>query len=326
MPMQLIAPVAESAPDEAEVAWGIEAIGANASQWTGSGVTVAILDSGIDKAHPAFVDVGMTEQDFTGEGDGDSTGHGTHCAATILGRDVDGRRIGVARGVQRLLVAKVLRADGLGDTAWITRGIEWSVREGAQVISMSLGVDFTKFAEQLRREMPGVAATSRALAAYRGTVALFASLADYVRRQTEIASGALLVAAAGNASCRTGNPGYTVDVEPPAAADGVTSVGAVGRTPDGGFRVAGFSNTGPKLAAPGEEIVSAARGGGLISKSGTSMATPHVAGAAALWGQQLLESNGQIDPDQLRNRLLGHSRPVGDLQAADVGSGLVQCP
>ena len=86
------------------------------STWTGEGVTVAVLDTGIDSKHPAFAGVDIVEKDFTGTGNGDRQGHGTHCAGTIFGRDVDGKRIGVARGVKRALIGKVLGDEGGGDS------------------------------------------------------------------------------------------------------------------------------------------------------------------------------------------------------------------
>src|SRR5262249_4677245 len=74
--------------------------------------------------------------------DGDKQGHGTHCAGTIFGRAVDGKRIGVAPGVTKALIGKVLADDGGGNSDMIFAGIQWAVTEGAQVISMSLGFDF----------------------------------------------------------------------------------------------------------------------------------------------------------------------------------------
>jgi subtilisin family serine protease len=109
MPMRLIAPVSITAPGPAagDVSWGVEAVGAATSPFSGEGVVVAVLDSGIDASHAAFAGVTLGKRDFTGAAHlGDEHGHGTHCAATIFGRDVDGRRIGVARGVQRALTSR----------------------------------------------------------------------------------------------------------------------------------------------------------------------------------------------------------------------------
>nr|WP_229419583.1 S8 family serine peptidase [Pseudoduganella dura] len=111
----------DARPAGVETGWGITAVGADRSRFSGAGVTVAVLDTGIDAAHPAFSGVQLVQQDFSGDGDGDAFGHGTHCAGTILGRDVGGTRIGVARGVTRALIGKVLGNDGSGSTdmvAW----------------------------------------------------------------------------------------------------------------------------------------------------------------------------------------------------------------
>jgi subtilisin family serine protease len=117
MPLRLIQGL-DSRPDAIpKTSWGVEAVGAarpvkpGQHRMTGEGVTVAVLDTGIDKQHPAFQGVIIVPKNFTGEGeDGsvdDLVGHGTHCAGTIFGRDVDGVRIGVAPGVTRALVGRV---------------------------------------------------------------------------------------------------------------------------------------------------------------------------------------------------------------------------
>jgi len=99
MPTRLVEPAEVSDAAASTTAWGVTAVGADTSDRTGTGVDVAILDTGIDAGHPAFAGVTLVQEDFTGSGNGDRKGHGTHCAGTILGRDVDGTRIGVARGV-----------------------------------------------------------------------------------------------------------------------------------------------------------------------------------------------------------------------------------
>jgi subtilisin family serine protease len=142
MATYLIRPLSDVELAAAGDAWGIAAVGADRSNWTGEGVTVAILDTGIDRQHPAFAGVDIVEKDFTGSGDGDRQGHGTHCAGTVFGRDVDGKRIGIARGVNRALIGKVLGDQGGGNSNMIFEGIQWAIQQGAQVISMSLGFDF----------------------------------------------------------------------------------------------------------------------------------------------------------------------------------------
>ena len=147
MPTALVHPVADedagltASGDEAPggVAWGVSAVGADAGARTGVGVVVAVLDTGIDATHPAFTGVTLVQADFSGSGDGDRQGHGTHVAGTVFGRDVDGTRIGVATGVTEARIGKVLGDEGTGDSDMLFRGIQWAVAEGAQVISMSLG-------------------------------------------------------------------------------------------------------------------------------------------------------------------------------------------
>src|SRR5262245_2100559 len=114
MPTKLIKPL--DGPDGAAATntWGIDAVGAAGSTFTGDKVVVSVLDTGIDKTHPAFQGVEIVEKDFSGSGNGDVQGHGTHCCGTIFGRDVNGTRIGVARGVKKALIGKVLGNDGSG--------------------------------------------------------------------------------------------------------------------------------------------------------------------------------------------------------------------
>jgi subtilisin family serine protease len=135
-------PITSATAAAPSISWGVEAVGALNTSFDGRGVTVAVLDTGIDRGHPAFTGVEVVEEDFTGEGNGDQNGHGTHCAGTICGRDVDGTRIGIARSVAKLLVGKVLGKDGGGSTQAIYDAMQWALRNGAHVISMSLGMDF----------------------------------------------------------------------------------------------------------------------------------------------------------------------------------------
>ena len=327
MPYRLIEPLDEEDADPtATPTWGVEAVGALESSTTGDGITVAVLDTGIESGHPAFAGVDVVERNFTTDEPGDTHGHGTHCAGTIAGRDVEGTRIGVAPGVTRLLAGKVL-GEGGGGTDSIASAIQWAVDEGASVISMSLGIDFPGFVERLRLAgWETEPATSRALAAYRDNLRLMEALAEFVKARFQFGRSAVLVAAAGNESERNAQRPYTIDVAAPAASRGFISVAAVGEGPDDGFTVAPFSNTGADLAGPGVAVVSAGLGGGLRSMSGTSMATPHVAGVAALWAERLLDETGAIDPQLLGERVVGTARGVAGLTAVDGGAGMVRAP
>lgn len=292
IPTVLIKPFAAEGALTASDSWGIAAIEADKSNCTGQGVVVAVLDTGIDNAHPAFDGIEIMEEDFTGSGNGDRQGHGTHCAGTVFGRDIDGRRIGIARGVERVLIGKVLGDDGGGDSGAIWRGIQWAVNEGAQVISMSLGFDFPGLVRRMQDSgWPVELATSTALEGYRGNLRMLDALMRMVKAQEAFGRGTVVVAATGNESRVDRDPRFKIAASLPAAAEGIISVGALGQAgPE--LRVAPFSNIFPQVSAPGVGIVSAKAGGGLRALSGTSMACPHVAGAAALWWQRVKEDGG----------------------------------
>ena len=329
LPMKLVEPVstlAADAPARPGSAWGVEAVGALESPFSGAGVRVAVLDTGIDAKHAAFRGLQVTERDFTGEGDGDRLGHGTHCAATIAGRDADGYRIGVARGVEELLVGKVIGHDG-GTTDALMRGMLWALESGAHVMSMSLGLDFPGLvARWVDSGLALQPATSRALEGYRDSLRLFEKLADVIRASGPYGRSALVIAATGNESRRADADPYTIGVAPPAASDGFVAVGALGRAPDGGLEVAAFSNAGAVVVAPGVEILSATAGGGFSVMSGTSMAAPHVAGVAALWAERLLAATPRLDVPLLLARLTGNSRELEGVPSLDAGAGVVRAP
>ncbi len=234
----------------------------------GTGVTVAVLDSGIDEAHPDLAGRITGAGNFTDEpGTGDKVGHGTHVASTVAGVK------GVAPGA-RILNGKVLQLEivgpgvptGAGRESWIIAGMQWAVDQGADIVNLSLGTSQYDGNDPLSRTVNALTATS----------------------------GTLFVAAAGN----TGPDHYSVGS--PAAADAALAVGSVNRDET----ISSFSSLGPRLAdgavkpevtAPGQDIVAARAAGARTgrpvddlhsSMSGTSMAAPHVAGTAALLRQQ----------------------------------------
>jgi subtilisin family serine protease len=307
--------------------WGIEAVKATETSFTGNGVKVAVLDTGIDRSHSAFQGVTLLEKDFSGDGNGDMQGHGTHCAGTIFGRDVDGKRIGVARGVQNALIGKVLGNGGGGDSFMLFSGIQWAVEQGAHVISMSLGFDFPGQVKRLieQHNIPADLATSQALIDYRANLRMFDALMQMTRARAAFGEGALVVAASGNES----EPEYRIAASLPAAAEGVIAVGALQAEPNEKFSVAVFSNTLPQVSAPGVDILSAKTGGGLRSLSGTSMACPHVTGIAALWWEFAHQGSIPANAPSVTAKLLANTRTnvfSSNTEVGDRGMGIVTAP
>ncbi|MGW5565840.1 S8 family serine peptidase [Streptomyces tendae] len=269
--------------------------------YDGTGVTVAVLDTGIDAGHPDVSASIKDKVDFTGTSATakDGHGHGTHVASTVLGSGAasDGRNKGVAPGA-RLLVGKVCDDEGQCPDDAIIAGMDWAAHSGAKVVNMSLGGEPTD----------GTDPTSQAL------------------NELSRATGTLFVVAAGNSGL------IAQKVVSPGSADDALTVAAV----DKNDKMAQFSNRGPRvgdgaakpdIAAPGVAIVAARAAGTSMgtpvdqyytAADGTSMATPHVAGAAAVVAQQHPELTGR----QIKALLMDTASDLGhDLYAQ--GTGLV---
>jgi subtilisin family serine protease len=267
--------------------------------FTGKGVTVAVLDTGIDATHPDFAGRIADNQNFTGEKDlDDKNGHGTHVASTIAGSGsaANGKYRGVAPDAT-LVIGKVCEANGCPESA-ILKGMEWAARDKkAQVINLSLGGPNSEEIDPLEAAI------------------------DKLTAET----GVLFVVAAGNDGPSPESVGS------PSTADAALSVGAVGKKDDDAF----YSSRGPRfqdgaikpeIAAPGSGIVAAkAKNADLepIDKSytmgsGTSMATPHVTGAAALLAQQRPGWRAA----ELKSTLVSSAEPV-KLDINAVGAGRV---
>lgn len=328
MPTRLIRPL-KATTNGGTANWGIAAVQADQTSFTGAGVTVAVLDTGIERNHPAFAGVNLVERDFSGHGNGDLQGHGTHCAGTIFGQDIGGQRIGVARGIKQALIAKVLRDDGTGESEMVFDAMMWANQQRANIISMSLGFDFPGMVASLINDgWPADLATSTALEAYRGNLKMFDALMGVLRAQAAFGGTPLVVAAAGNESRRALNPQYRIAASLPAAAENVISVAAIGGSSKD-YKVADFSNSLALLSAPGVDITSAWLGGGLHALSGTSMACPHVAGVAALWWEALQRSGSKPTSGNVAARLIASARKdvfPKDVDEADIGNGLVSAP
>jgi subtilisin family serine protease len=237
--------------------------------YTGKGVEIAVLDTGVDATHPDLKSQVAESKNFSTAADAtDHFGHGTHVASIAAGTGAKsgGKFKGVAPGA-KILNGKVLDDSGFGDDSGILAGMEWAAAQGADVVNLSLGGPDSAGTDALEAEV------------------------DKLSRE----KGILFAIAAGNEGPNSvGSPG---------SADTALTVGAV----DDKDKLAGFSSTGPRVGdgaikpdvtAPGVDITAAAAPGSVIDKevgqkpagyltiSGTSMATPHVAGAAAILKQQ----------------------------------------
>ena len=292
--------------------------------YNGSGVKIAILDTGIDPTHPDFTFPNGTSKvlleksfvDYYGDGLPDEDpydyhGHGTHVASIAAGTGLasGGRFTGIAPGAW-LLNGKVLNRYGVGFMSWIISGIEWAVESGADVISMSLGGGFTDGTDPL-------------------------SMAC----NWAVSQGVMVVAAAGN----EGWWGYFT-VTAPGTASEVITVGAS----DKGDEIAGFSSRGPtidlrikpEIVAPGVDIWAALAKDSLIEEwantgwipgidtdgdgrydyvalSGTSMATPHVSGAVAV----LLQRFPSLKPSDVKNLLISTAELLPGYNIYEQGAG-----
>ncbi|MEH6631198.1 MAG: S8 family serine peptidase [Halopseudomonas aestusnigri] len=285
--------------NQGSATWGVKTVKAEKSRYTGEGVSVALLDTGIDNTHEAFNGTVLEEIDFTGTGNGDDNGHGTHCAGIFFGKDVDGNRIGIAPGIDRAYIGKVIGPKG-GDSHMLYQGMEWALNTGAKIIALSLDFDFQGFVSSLIKQgYQETAATAIALDAYRQNMDLFDILMDLITVHKEVTGGAIVIAAAGNEDLSEsqfllGNenlPSAYIAPALPGVAKGVISVGAIQlstiQNTSKNLSLASFSTSLPDIVAPGTSIMSAKLGGGLTKMSGTSMASPHVAGVAALYWEEV---------------------------------------
>lgn len=225
--------------------WGMYAVGAEAAwRYTrGAGVTVAVVDSGVDTSHPDLVARSLPAIDLVLDGaTGDPNGHGTHVAG-IIAASLDGRGVAGLANSARILPVRVMSPDGTGDVATVAAGIVAATDAGARVINLSLGT-----------ETPSQV------------------LADAVAHA--VGAGVTVVAAAGNDFLTGNNPNY------PAALPDVLAVSSLSTT--GASSAFANTGTYVDLTAPGEQILSTWPGGNWAYEDGSSMAAPFVSAAAAL--------------------------------------------
>ena len=263
--------------------------------YEGDNITIAILDTGIDKTHPMLDDLDdnsstndpkvIAEKSFTGEGKtSDGHGHGTHVAGIAAGtrQILFGENITGVAPKALLVNGKVFTDGGQSYWSWVISGIEWAVDQDVDIISLSLG----GFQDDGTGRDPASMAVTNAVSA-----------------------GIVVTVAAGNSG--SGEASITR----PAIADGAIAVAAS----DSSDNIVSFSSRGPTgngrigidVAAPGYDIWSSVPFSryslGYASKSGTSMATPHAAGAAAL----LLQANPNITPREVERALKNGANDLG---------------
>jgi subtilisin len=261
--------------------WGVTRVGGAPSSTAGAGVDVAVVDTGIDLDHPDLAANVGSGTYFTGSSPNDDNGHGSHVAGTIGAVDNTIGVVGVAPGAT-LHSVKVLDRRGSGWWTDVAAGIEWCADNGIEIVNMSLGA------------ASGPSALKDACDAAE-------------------ADGLLLVASAGNEGDGSLS---TTELSVPASYGSVVSVGAV----DDDDALAWWSNTNSDLeiAAPGVGVPSTYKDGAYKTISGTSMASPHVAGVAALyWGAAASPKN-----DAVRGTLAETADDGGD--ARGFGAGIVR--
>jgi subtilisin family serine protease len=286
--------------NESQATWGLQATGAYVSPLGGKGVRIAVLDTGLDLTHPDFLNrVSADRMKSFVPGVAtvqDGNGHGTHVAGTACGPRQPNAppRFGIAYEAD-LFIGKVLGDDGIGYDDWFVAALDWAIGNKCRIVNMSLarpaGPSYDPGFEELAK---------RALDA-----------------------GTIIIAAAGN-DAHNGY-GLPAPVSHPADCPSIMAVAAV----DENMNVSSFSNSGQTagggqidLAGPGENVHSSWRQPPLYAvENGTSMATPHASGIAALWAQQ----QGLTDARVLWNTLTRYAQRL-EQSSTFVGSGLVQAP
>jgi len=289
--------------EDFHLTWGLEVVGLAKSKFTGKGIDIAVLDTGFYLDHPDFQGRNIQGKSFIqGEDwDKDGKGHGTHCTGTAAGNisHIDGRRYGVANE-SNIVIGKVLSNAGTGSTSGIIDAIDWAIEKDFKVISMSLGMPV------------GVGEPPSFIFEHVG--------------QTALAKNILLVAAAGNNSSR---PSLPRPVSSPANAESIMAIAAL----DQQLRVANFSNGGINaanggridLSGPGVGVFSsfsklAPNGSLYATLKGTSMATPHVSGVAALY----FEAYPDDSASEIWRKLEKRTKQLSGQLIRDVGQGLIQ--
>ncbi|OVE59161.1 S8 family peptidase [Chryseobacterium mucoviscidosis] len=287
-----------------EMEWGLKALGLGNSLYTGKGVDICILDTGLELSHPDFFGKNIEGKSFIAGEDWsrDPNGHGTHCAGVATGniRLDNGKRYGIAKDAN-LKIAKVLSDTGKGTTSSVIDAIDWAITKKFRILSLSLA------SPVLLNEAPSP---------------LFETIGARA-----LENNCIIIAAAGNDSNR---PAVPKPVSMPANSMSVMAVGAI----DGQMKVAKFSNAGlnpstggnVNICAPGVDIISSYpknsknKTGNYYAMSGTSMATPHVSGLIALYMEQFPEKSAKEIWELVETK----AKPIEGLKYRDIGNGLIQ--
>jgi subtilisin family serine protease len=263
--------------------WGLIACRVPNSTRNGLGIKVAVLDTGFDLGHPDFVGRPIAHATFVGQPVQDLNGHGTHCTGTACGpQSPPGTTPRYGIAFRSSIhIGKVLSNSGGGTQASVLAGMNWAIARRCQVISMSLGAPI------------GVQPSYTAAG------------------QAALNHGLLIIAAAGNGG---GSP-----TGAPANSPTIMAVASLDRN----LHPSIFSDVGKiEISAPGRDVFSSwFRPLRYNTISGTSMATPHVAGCAALWAQRSPSFRGAV----LRRVLMATARRL-PFPLSRVGAGLVQAP
>ncbi|MGL5792919.1 MAG: S8 family peptidase, partial [Waterburya sp.] len=309
--------LARKAFTDGAATWGLQATKVVSSRFSAAGIKVAVLDTGLDLTHPDFAGRSITHKSFiTGEEVQDLQGHGTHCIGTSCGPlnppdPSSPMRYGIAYNAE-IFAGKVLSNQGSGADGGILAGIDWAISNGCQIISMSLGA----------RTRPGDT---------------YSSIYENAAKRA-LSRGTLIIAAAGNESNR---PGVVSPVGRPANCPSIMAVAALTSELGVSFYSCGSINPdggGIDIAAPGgnagstpvpqvystwttdPRAVQPPGSARYRAISGTSMATPHVAGIAALYA----EATGKRGYE-LWALLMQNAQRLS-LPSVDVGIGLAQAP
>ncbi|MGM0846168.1 MAG: S8 family peptidase [Bacillota bacterium] len=259
----------------------------------GKGIKIAVLDTGCDLNHEDLQGRIVGTRNFTNDDGGneenvtDYNGHGTHVAGTIAANENGSGVVGVAPEASLLIVKVLAGEQGSGRYDWIVDGIQYSIDQGVDIISMSLGgpADYPPLHELIKQA---------------------------------VAKNISVVCAAGNEGDENAD---TDEFSYPACYNEVISVGAIDFERNSSYFT--NSNNEVDLVAPGEKILSTIPGGKFAAFSGTSMSAPHVSGALAL--VKLLEESSfdrKLSECEIYAQLIKRTIPLGYPKTLE-GNGLL---